>query len=218
MRRDPLRDRVVSIAVHLQLHRLPAPERQCVRAEHAGEVQRFRILQGEPKGWRHTSPGGTPVISRFCGNCGSRLYGERDGRLETVSLRAGTLDDTSWLVPVAHFLCAAPSRGCDRRPVRHVSKPSRTAGEACCQRGVPAGPTPPIDCPRALFILPPGQPARPRFIAQESSRSMEPFEAVRNYRWFGRLFWSSRFRKKRRAEFGAWMTSWPAGSRGSTCF
>ena len=32
-----------------------------------------------------------------------RLYGERDGRPETVSLRAGTLDDTSWLVPVAHF-------------------------------------------------------------------------------------------------------------------
>ncbi|UPJ49095.1 GFA family protein [Bradyrhizobium sp. 200] len=63
----------------------------------------FRILQGEPNGWHHTSPNGTAVISRFCGNCGTRLYGERDGRPETVSLRAGTLDDTSWLSPVAHF-------------------------------------------------------------------------------------------------------------------
>lgn len=63
----------------------------------------FRVLQGEPNAWRHTSPGGTPVISRFCGNCGTRLYGERDGRPETVNLRAGTLDDTSWLVPAAHF-------------------------------------------------------------------------------------------------------------------
>jgi len=63
----------------------------------------FRILQGEPNGWHHTSPNGTPVISRFCGHCGTRLYGERDGRPETISLRAGTLDDTSWLVPVAHF-------------------------------------------------------------------------------------------------------------------
>ena len=63
----------------------------------------FRILQGEPNAWRHISPGGTPVISRFCGNCGTRLYGERDGRPETVNLRAGTLDDTSWLVPAAHF-------------------------------------------------------------------------------------------------------------------
>jgi hypothetical protein len=63
----------------------------------------FRVLQGEPNGWHHTSPNGTPVISRFCGNCGTRLYGERAGRPETISLRAGTLDDTSWLVPVAHF-------------------------------------------------------------------------------------------------------------------
>jgi hypothetical protein len=63
----------------------------------------FRLLRGEPNGWHHTSPNGTAVISRFCGNCGTRLYGERDGRPETVSLRAGTLDDTSWLVPVAHF-------------------------------------------------------------------------------------------------------------------
>jgi len=63
----------------------------------------FRILQGEPNGWHHNSPNGTPVISRFCGHCGTRLYGERDGRPETISLRAGTLDDTSWLAPVAHF-------------------------------------------------------------------------------------------------------------------
>ena len=62
----------------------------------------FRILQGEPHGWHHTSPNGTAVISRFCGRCGTQLYGERHGRPETVSLRAGTLDDASWLVPVAH--------------------------------------------------------------------------------------------------------------------
>jgi len=40
----------------------------------------FRILQGEPNGWHHTSPNGMAVISRFCGHCGTRLYGERDGR------------------------------------------------------------------------------------------------------------------------------------------
>ena len=63
----------------------------------------FRILQGEPKGWRRASPSGTPVISRSCADCGTRLYGERDRRPEVVNLRAGTLDDTSWLVPAAHF-------------------------------------------------------------------------------------------------------------------
>jgi hypothetical protein len=63
----------------------------------------LRILQGEPKGWHHTSPKGARVTSWFCGDCGGRLYGERAGRAEIANLRAGTLDDTSWLVPAAHF-------------------------------------------------------------------------------------------------------------------
>jgi hypothetical protein len=63
----------------------------------------FRILHGDPRGWRHLSPKGVEVTSRFCGDCGGRLYGERSGRAEIVNLRAGTLDDTSWLVPAAHM-------------------------------------------------------------------------------------------------------------------
>jgi hypothetical protein len=63
----------------------------------------FRVVKGEPKAWRYTSPKGVPVTSWFCGDCGARLYGERSGRAEIVNVRAGTLDDTSWLVPAAHF-------------------------------------------------------------------------------------------------------------------
>jgi hypothetical protein len=63
----------------------------------------FQILQGEPKGWHRSSPSGVAATSRFCGECGSRLYGERAGRAEIVNVRAGTLDDTSWIVPAAHF-------------------------------------------------------------------------------------------------------------------
>lgn len=66
-------------------------------------VRGFRILQGEPKGWHHISPSGVQVTSRFCGDCGGRLYGERAGRPEIINVRAGTLDDTSWLMPVAHM-------------------------------------------------------------------------------------------------------------------
>jgi hypothetical protein len=43
------------------------------------------------------------VISWFCGECGGRLYGDRAGREAIVNIRAGTLDDTTWLVPVAHM-------------------------------------------------------------------------------------------------------------------
>jgi hypothetical protein len=63
----------------------------------------FRILKGEPRAWRHTSPSGVAVTSRFCSDCGSRLFGERAGRAEVVNVRAGTLDDTQWLAPVAHM-------------------------------------------------------------------------------------------------------------------
>jgi hypothetical protein len=50
------------------------------------------------------------VTSRFCVECGSRLYGERAGRAEIVNLRAGTLDDTSWLPPSAHFFMRSAQR------------------------------------------------------------------------------------------------------------
>lgn len=69
----------------------------------------FRILEGEPKAWHYTSPRGVPVISWFCGDCGARIYGERTGRAEIVNVRAGTLDDTSWLVPAAHFFTRSAS-------------------------------------------------------------------------------------------------------------
>lgn len=63
----------------------------------------FRILRGEPKGWHHTSPTDVAVTSWFCADCGGRIYGGRAGRAEIVNLRAGTLVDTTWLVPTAHF-------------------------------------------------------------------------------------------------------------------
>jgi hypothetical protein len=63
----------------------------------------FRITKGEPKAWRRRSPSGEDVISWFCGDCGGRIYGERKQRPETMNLRAGTLDDTKWLVPVMHM-------------------------------------------------------------------------------------------------------------------
>ena len=70
----------------------------------------FRITQGGPKGWRRASPSGAEVTSWFCSDCGARLYGERKGRPDTMNLRAGTLDDTTWLTPVAHmFLPSAQS-------------------------------------------------------------------------------------------------------------
>jgi hypothetical protein len=63
----------------------------------------LRIVKGTPKGWRNAGASGTATTSWFCGDCGGRIYGERDGRPQAMTIRAGTLDDTSWLRPAAHF-------------------------------------------------------------------------------------------------------------------
>jgi hypothetical protein len=81
----------------------------------------FRIVQGEAKAWRYVSPRGVPVISWFCGDCGARLYGERDARAGIVNVRAGTLDDTSWLVPAAHFFTRSTSAQAWVQPVAGAS-------------------------------------------------------------------------------------------------
>jgi hypothetical protein len=59
----------------------------------------LRIVKGTPKGWRS---GGTTTLW-FCGDCGCRIYGARDERPDSMTIRAGTLDDTTWLRPAAHI-------------------------------------------------------------------------------------------------------------------
>ena len=66
-------------------------------------TESFRIVRGSAKGWRRPSPSGVEVTSWFCADCGGRIYGERKGRPETINIRAGTLDDTAWLTPIAHI-------------------------------------------------------------------------------------------------------------------
>ena len=62
----------------------------------------FRVTQGEPKPWRRTGASGVQSTYWFCGDCGGRAYGQRSARPDIVAVRAGSLDDTSWVRPVAH--------------------------------------------------------------------------------------------------------------------
>ena len=125
MSRDTVRGRVVAAAaLHLQLHGLPDRIGQRFRAEHAGAYEGFPDSAGQPKGWRRQSPSGADVTSWFCGECGARLYGERQGRPQIMNLRAGTLDDTSWLTPLAHFYTGSaqawvqPATGAERHELQ----------------------------------------------------------------------------------------------------
>jgi hypothetical protein len=63
----------------------------------------FRVTAGAPVAWTRKSPGGATVLSWFCGTCACRIYGEREGRPSVLNIRAGSLDDTSWIANVAHL-------------------------------------------------------------------------------------------------------------------
>jgi hypothetical protein len=62
----------------------------------------FTLTRGQPKPWRRVGASGVESTYWFCGDCGGRAYGQRSGRLDIIAVRAGTLDDTSWLRPAAH--------------------------------------------------------------------------------------------------------------------
>lgn len=50
--------------------------------------------------WR--SDAGNERYGRFCGDCGCRIVHGQTPSIGVLSLRAGTLDDPSWVVPAGH--------------------------------------------------------------------------------------------------------------------
>ncbi|MEO0983207.1 MAG: GFA family protein [Pseudomonadota bacterium] len=61
----------------------------------------FELIKGELALWHRTGESGHRIPQRICGHCGTRLYSEPPSGAATLTARGGTLDDTSWLKPVA---------------------------------------------------------------------------------------------------------------------
>ena len=61
------------------------------------------ILQGQPKQWQRVSDSGREVSCLFCGECGTRLFHNPARNAKITNVKAGTLDDTSWLQPVGNL-------------------------------------------------------------------------------------------------------------------
>ncbi|MEQ8746256.1 GFA family protein [Pyruvatibacter sp.] len=55
---------------------------------------------------RPISKGGHQTCT-FCDACGTRLTHQRPGYGDKLNVKAGTLDDTSWLVPAGHIWVAS---------------------------------------------------------------------------------------------------------------
>jgi hypothetical protein len=63
----------------------------------------LHLLRGTPRDYAVEVPGSPSRHGKFCVACATRLWGE-PAKFPAVSvLRPGTLDDTTWLEPVAHL-------------------------------------------------------------------------------------------------------------------
>jgi hypothetical protein len=63
----------------------------------------FRLLSGETRTFTRSCDSGRSLDCAFCPGCGTRIYHAGSFDEAAVSIKPGTLDDTSWLVPRAHL-------------------------------------------------------------------------------------------------------------------
>jgi hypothetical protein len=63
----------------------------------------LEILLGEPEAFRYSPIGASAKTGRRCPACSTWLWGEPERLPQVVVLRPSTLDDRSWLDPVAHI-------------------------------------------------------------------------------------------------------------------
>ena len=59
----------------------------------------FQLLSGTLKTWTRSSDSGRSVACSFCPDCGTRVIHRAELYRGYTNVRAGTLDDTSWLKP-----------------------------------------------------------------------------------------------------------------------
>jgi hypothetical protein len=63
----------------------------------------FELRSGTLKKFERSSESGRKVGAAFCPECGTRIYHEPERMMgQAINVRAGTLDDRSWLTPAAH--------------------------------------------------------------------------------------------------------------------
>ncbi len=82
---------------------------ECQKQSSSAFGESFRVrradleVTGEVSSFVRTSSSGNRLVGDFCPTCGSRLFHRREKYSETLNIKAGTLDDTSWLKPAGHI-------------------------------------------------------------------------------------------------------------------
>jgi hypothetical protein len=60
----------------------------------------FNFTKGEPRSYEWSSDAGNRRFGSFCGDCGTRIAHGAIPSSGVLSVRSGTLDDTTWVEPV----------------------------------------------------------------------------------------------------------------------
>ena len=64
-------------------------------------------VTGPLKTFNDTGDSGKPVHRRFCPDCGSPITTDVEAMPNLTFIKAGTLDDTSWLKPTMEIYCSS---------------------------------------------------------------------------------------------------------------
>lgn len=63
----------------------------------------FQVTKGRLANWQRPTDGGNINRASFCPDCGVRIHHDGGPEDSIISLKAGSLDDTTWLRPVGHI-------------------------------------------------------------------------------------------------------------------
>ena len=63
----------------------------------------FKLTKGEIKNYATKGDSGNTVTRQFCAECGTPLFSALEGNPGLWAIKAGSLDDPSWLKPTAYL-------------------------------------------------------------------------------------------------------------------
>ena len=63
----------------------------------------LRLTQGQPRFWSRPTDTGNTLDCAFCPDCGSRLWHQRRGSADTISVKGGSLDEPVDLRQAVHI-------------------------------------------------------------------------------------------------------------------
>ena len=70
-------------------------------------------MTGDLQGYTVTAESGNELTRKFCPTCGTPIMTELLSNPQVMVLKAGTLDDPSWLEPAMHMWTASGQPWCE---------------------------------------------------------------------------------------------------------